>query len=469
MPFALTLAEVAAAIGAPPPAPDSGDTLLTGISTDTRTIQPGSLFVALKGEKFDGHDYIVQAIGAGAVAVVADHNAPAFVPVLVPASKNTTTALGDIALAVRKKFTGPVIGITGSVGKTTTKELTATLLETMFSVAKSGANFNNEIGVPKTIFEAPDTATAWILEMGMRGAGQIAELARIGQPTVGIITGIGLSHIELLGSRQGIANAKGELFEALPSDGISIYPTTDDFAQTLANKSRGRVLTVGLDAKADVVASEIVRHENGWRFTINSPWGTQKAFLPSAGRFNIQNALLGIAAGGALGIPLDALAKALLRFEAPSMRLEELKAACGATVIADCYNAAPDSMVGALQTLAETPISGNGKRIAVLGEMKELGRFAEEAHKMVGRVAAKLKLDMLVLVGEQTTHLSAAAIAEGFNRDNVFYFDKTDKAAEAIAFIAQQGDVILAKGSRAMELEKVVKALQPSWAGGKHE
>jgi UDP-N-acetylmuramoyl-tripeptide--D-alanyl-D-alanine ligase len=464
MPFALTLAEAAAAIGAPAP---TEDLPLTGISTDTRTISQGALFVALKGEKFDGHDYAVQAIGAGAAAIVADHNLAAFVPVLV--AKNTTTALGDLALAVRKKFTGPVVGITGSVGKTTTKELTATLLETMFSVAKSSANFNNEIGLPQTIFGASETSTAWILEMGMRGAGQIAELARIAQPTVGIITGIGFSHIELLGSRQGIANAKAELFEALPENGISIYPATDDFAQTLATKARGRVLTVGLDTQADVQATDIVRQENGWRFTIHSPWGTQKAFLPSAGRFNIQNALLGIAAGGALNIPLDSLAKALLRFEPPAMRLEEVKATCGATVIADCYNAAPDSMVGALQTLAEAPLHGKGKRIAVLGEMKELGRFAEEAHKMVGRVAAKLKLDMLVLVGEQTTNLSAAAIAEGFDRNNVFYFDQTAKAAEAIAFIAQDGDVILAKGSRAMELERVVKALQPEWSGGKHE
>ena len=464
MPFALTLREAAAALGAPLPAEDLP---LTSLSTDTRTLQPGALFVALKGENFDGHDYVVQATGAGAVAIVADYNVAAFVPVLV--AKNTTTALGDLARAVRQKFTGPVIGITGSIGKTTTKELTATLLETMFSVTKSGANFNNEIGVPQTVFGASETSTAWILEMGMRGAGQIAELARISQPTVGIITGIGLSHIELLGSRQAIANAKAELFEALPSDGISIFPATDDFAQTLETKSRGRVLRVALDTKADVQATDISRHETGWRFTIHSPWGTQKAFLPSAGRFNIQNALLGIAAGGALGIPLDSLAKALLRFEPPAMRLETLTATCGATIIADCYNAAPDSMVGALQTLSETPISGSGKRIAVLGEMKELGRFAEEAHRMVGRVAAKLKLDLLVLVGEQTTFLSAAAVAEGFDRNNVFYFEKTQQAAEAIAFIAQNGDVILAKGSRALELERVVKALQPDWTEGKHE
>lgn len=464
MPFALTLREAAAAVGAAPP---SEDLPLTSLSTDTRTLQPGALFVALKGEKFDGHDYVVQAIGAGAVAIVADYNVAAFVPVLV--AKNTTAALGNLAQAVRQTFSGPVIGITGSIGKTTTKELTATLLETMFSVTKSGANFNNEIGVPQTIFGASETSTAWILEMGMRGGGQIAELARISQPTVGIITGIGLSHIELLGSRQAIANAKAELFEALPSDGISIFPADDDFAQTLETKSRGRLLRVGLDTKAEVQATDISRQENGWRFTIHSPWGTQKAFLPSAGRFNIQNALLGIAAGGALGIPLDSLAKALLRFEPPAMRLETLTATCGATIIADCYNAAPDSMVGALQTLSETPISGTGKRIAVLGEMKELGRFAEEAHRMVGRVAAKLKLDLLVLVGEQTTFLSAAAVAEGFDRNNVFYFEKTQQAAEAIAFIAQNGDVILAKGSRALELERVVKALQPDWTGGKHE
>lgn len=305
--------------------------------------------------------------------------------------------------------------------------------------------------------------------MGMRGTGQIAELARIGQPTIGVITGIGLSHIELLGSRQAIASAKAELFEALPTEGAtSIYPATDDFAQTLALKAKGKTLTVAIDAPADIRATDLVRHESGWRFTIHCPWGTQKAFLPSPGRFNVQNALLAVAVGGTLGVPLDSMAKALLRYTPPEMRLETVTAASGASVIADCYNAAPDSMIGALQTLAEATLTGKGQRIAVLGEMRELGKFTEEAHKMVGRVVATLKLDLLVLVGEQTTFLSAAAIAGGFDRTKVFYFDKTQQAAEAMAFIAQPDDTILVKGSRALELEKVVQALCPQWIPGAH-
>lgn len=466
MRFSLTLTELAAAIGAPPPV-IHGNKVATSLSTDTRTLKAGDVFLALRGENFDGHKFIEQAVKQGAIAVIAERDEPVLVPVLLV--KSTTKALGDIALFARKRFRGPVVGVTGSIGKTTTKELIALILETMFSVTKSEANYNNEIGLPQTILNAPETSTAWVLEMGMRGAGQIAELARIGQPTIGVITGIGFSHVELLGSRQAIANAKGELFEALPTDGAtSIWPATDDFAPTLEAKSRGKSLTVGIDGEADVRATDVVRHENGWRFTIHSPWGTQKAFLPSPGRFNIQNALLAVAVGGTLGVPLDSMAKALLRYQAPAMRLETLKATCGASVIADCYNAAPDSMVGALQTLAESPVGAGGKRVAVLGEMKELGKFAEEAHKLVGRAAATLKLDLLVLVGEQTTHLSAAAISAGFDRTNVIYFDKTSQAAEAMAFFAQSGDTILVKGSRAMELEKVVKALQPEWTGGSH-
>ena len=210
-----TLNALAKVIGSTPPVID-GDVLVTSLSTDTRTLTAGAVYLALKGENFDGHNYLAQAKEQGAIAVIAERDEPLTIPVLVVSS--TTKALGDIALLTRQQFTGPVVGVTGSIGKTTTKELIALILETMFTVTKSEANHNNQIGLPQTILGTPETATAWVLEMGMRGAGQIAELARIAQPTIGVITGIGLSHIELLGSRQGIANAKAELFEALPAE-----------------------------------------------------------------------------------------------------------------------------------------------------------------------------------------------------------------------------------------------------------
>ena len=472
MPVNLTLSALASALGKA----ETREDLVTAISTDSRTIGSGSVFVAIKGEKFDGHDFVADVAEKGALAVVSQIALPPgmelehegrVVPVYVV--PDTVLALGQLAARVRQDFTGPVIGVTGSVGKTTTKELLATVLETMFTVAKSDANFNNEIGLPQTIFSASENATVWVLEMGMRGAGQIAALGQIARPTIGVITGIGLSHIELLGSREKIAHAKAELFQSLGDDAVCVYPTTDDYAATLHDLAHGKELTVGIDAKADVSATELTKQENGWRFTIHSPWGTTKAFLPSPGRFNIQNALLAVAVGGQLGVPLESMAKALMRFEAPTMRLELLTASSGAQIISDCYNAAPDSMVGALQTLAETSVASGGQRIAVIGEMRELGNFAAEAHKMVGRVAAKLKLDFLVLVGEATQNLSAAAIAGGFPREKIHYFDKTENAAEAIAFIAQKDDVILVKGSRAMQLEKVVAALTKSKStGGVH-
>jgi len=261
---------------------ESGEEVCTSVSTDTRSLQPGALFVALRGEKNDAHDYLMAAQEKGATGLVVDralHLADVHLPYVVVV--DTTHALGDIARYVRDAFTGPVVGVTGSVGKTTAKELIALVLGANFNVLKSEANYNNEIGVPQTIFQMEPSHTALVVEMGMRGPGQILRLAEIAAPTIGVITGIGLSHIELLGSRDNIAKAKGELFEMLPTEGgLAVYPATDDFAAALRAHVRGQAMTVAVDTPADVQAVELSRHENGWRFTVISPWGTTKMFLP---------------------------------------------------------------------------------------------------------------------------------------------------------------------------------------------
>jgi UDP-N-acetylmuramoyl-tripeptide--D-alanyl-D-alanine ligase len=261
----------------------------------------------------------------------------------------------------------------------------AAALGAEFQVQKSAANFNNEIGVPQTIFALEDTHTALVVEMGMRGAGQITELAQIAAPNVGVVTGIGLSHIELLGSQDAIAGAKGELLQSLPKSGAAIFPATDKYAARLRSLCACPVLTVAIDDAAEVRATNLTRHEKGWRFTVETPWGREKMFLPSPGRFNVQNALLAIAAAGHLGVSLTGIARALLRFTPPAMRLEVVTTPGGVTIIADMYNAAPDSMAGALETLRETPTGAGGRRVAVLGEMRELGNFAAEAYQSVGR------------------------------------------------------------------------------------
>ena len=436
-----------------------GEVLLNAISTDTRRITPGALFVALRGETHDGHDYLQAAADAGATAFVVDRaltdSEPRLPYILVP---DTLHALGDIARLVRNDFKGPVVAITGSVGKTTTKEMIADVLGTTFHVHKSAANFNNEIGVPQTIFALDDTHTALVVEMGMRGLGEIRRLCEIAAPTIGVITNIGSSHIERLGSREAIAQAKGELFESLPADGVAIYPADDDFAVVLAAKFGGRKVAVG----TDVSATEVTRHENGYRFTVTTPDSRPtKFFLPSPGAFNVQNALLTIAVGDVLGVPLDISARALLRWKAPAMRLEIVTGANGCTILSDAYNAAPDSMVGALKTLRETPVKDGGNRIAVLGEMRELGAHSAEGHTLVGRAAATLaKPDMLVVVGaDDARKIAAGAIAEKFDTGNIHYFDTADDAAKILPFIVTGADVVLVKGSRAMAMEKIVVAL----------
>jgi UDP-N-acetylmuramoyl-tripeptide--D-alanyl-D-alanine ligase len=441
----------------------SGEETCTSVSTDTRTIEPGALFVALKGEKHDAHEYLVAAKEKGATGLLVSRTLTlneAQLPHVVVA--DTLHALGDIARYVRDAFTGPVVGVTGSVGKTTAKEMIALALGAQYNVHKTAANYNNEIGVPQTIFSMTAEHSALVVEMGMRGPGQIRWLAEIAAPTIGVITGIGLSHIELLGSRDNIAAAKGELFECLPeADGLAIYPADDPFAATLRARFKGKSLSCAIDAVADVRATNARRDGDGWKFTVESPWGTQKMYLPSPGRFNILNALFAVAAAGHVGVSLEAIANALRGYVAPPMRLEILKSAKGATILSDAYNAAPDSMIGALQTLQETPVGQGGKRIAVLGEMRELGSFANDAHSMVGRAAGKIKPDMLVTVGEMGRKIVAGAMVNGFSSDHIHQMVTTEQAAALVPAIVRAGDVVLVKGSRAMAMEKIVEALQP--------
>ncbi|MBC8141128.1 MAG: UDP-N-acetylmuramoyl-tripeptide--D-alanyl-D-alanine ligase [Armatimonadetes bacterium] len=452
----------------------SGEETVSFVSTDTRTIKPGSLFVALVGETHDGHNFLQAAADAGATAFMLNRTLkdgePKLPHVVVP---DTLHALGDIARLLRDEFTGAVVGVTGSVGKTTTKELIAAILGTTFNVCKTVGNHNNEIGVPQTIFDLEPTHTALVVEMGMRGVGEIRRLCEIAAPTIGVVTGIGTSHIERLGSREAIAEAKGELLEMLPPDGVAIFPADDPYANDLARKFAGRKLMVRVlppepPARAEgyVAASEVSAQDNGYRFTVHTATETQKFFLPSPGEFNVKNTLLAVAVGDVLGVPLDDASRAVNKWKAPAMRLEVLTSPTGVTILSDAYNAAPDSMVGALKTLRDAKVGANGKRIAVLGEMRELGAFADEGHLLVGRAVAGLaKPDMLALVGGDNAHkMAAGAIAEGFSPDNIHYFEGADTAAPALAFVVQPGDAVLVKGSRAMALELVVNALMQTGA-----
>jgi UDP-N-acetylmuramoyl-tripeptide--D-alanyl-D-alanine ligase len=451
----LTLAQVAEATGGK--LEGDGSLVFTSVSTDSRSIQPGALFVALTGENFDGHEYVAQALAKGALAAVVSVPMEGIACVEVP---DTLRALGDIARESREGFSGPVIAVTGSVGKTTTKELLALALSPLGVVHKTPANLNNEIGLPLTILSAPPDTKALVLELGMRGLGQIAQLAAICWPTVGVITGIGMSHVELLGSQENIARAKGELFEALDPKGLAVFPATDAFASVLKGKLFAPALTVALDADADVRASNLVFSGGGWDADVATPWGSTPLRVPSPGKFNVQNALLALAVAGNLGVDIAAAAKAIGEYQPGAMRLESLTSSVGATVLSDCYNAAPDSMAGALETLMLAEPGAGGKRIAVLGEMRELGTYADEGHALVGRTIAKLKPEMLVLVGdEKIRKMSAAAIVGGFSPEHIHYFATSAQAAAGVKFIIQKGDIVLVKGSRGIAMESIVEAL----------
>ena len=251
------------------------------------------------------------------------------------------------------------------------------------------------------------------------------------------------------------------MFDLLPTDGIAIYPADDDFAAFLRSHFHGtNALSCAIESAADVRATGLTRHENGWRFTAETPWGNAKMFLPSPGRFNVLNALFAVAVGGHLQIPLDTIARALLRWTPPKMRLETVKTSGGITLLSDAYNAAPDSMIGALETLAETPVGAGGRRIAALGEMRELGDFGPEGHRIVGSAAAKTAPDLLLLVGPLTASIADAAREAGFSSDRIQSFGSTEEAAEAVPGLVRGGDVILVKGSRSLAMEALITALE---------
>jgi UDP-N-acetylmuramoyl-tripeptide--D-alanyl-D-alanine ligase len=452
----MTLAEIATALHEKLPALAPLEIDVTGVSTDTREIERGDLFVALRGENFDGHAFLSAAFERGAVAAVVDADLIKSLPekrgILIGAKHGTRSAYGLIARAWRRKFDIPVIGVTGSVGKTTTKEMLATCLSRLGPVLKTRKNENNEVGVPKLLLDLTDQHRAVVVEMGMRGAGQIANLAEIAEPTGGIITRIGESHVELLGSVDAIATAKGELVEALPARGVAVLNADDPFTPRIAAKAGCRVATFGTGADATIRASEC-RFENGsWIARVHLPAGTimREMRVPSPSRHDIHNALAAVLMAVELGVdPIEAVA-AVSEFENVGMRMDVLTTRSGATVLSDCYNASPASTISAIETLAEYP--AHGRKIAFLGDMKELGDSAPSMHASVAAYAAKMGIAELYGVGPM--------YSENLHGSAMQFDDSAAAAAWAGSWLrVSKGDVVLVKGSRSMTMERIVEAL----------
>jgi len=449
----LSIQEVAQVLGARVVSAVTG--AVTSVSTDTRQGVRGALFFALRGEQVDGHQFVLRAFAEGAAAAVVEREIPdAGGPqVIVP---DTLRALGDLARFCRDRFALPVVGVTGSVGKTSTKEMIACALRARFTVLANEKNYNNEIGVPLTLFGLDRSHDAAVLEMAMRGPGEIARLAEIARPTIGVITNIGVSHIERLGSREGIAAAKGELLAALPPEGVAVLNADDDYCAFLRERCPCRIVTFGVERPADFRATDVVYTANGEpRFTVNG----QFFVIHAPGVHHVGNAAGVCAVAAALDIPLAEVAAQLERFRAPAMRMEIMRTPDGLTILNDAYNAAPDSMRAALQTLRTQADLARQRAVAILGDMKELGDYSREAHRRVGEMAVERAVDLLVTVGEAAEEIARAA-QPSLGADRVRSFPDTDAAAQGVRALAQSGDVVLVKGSRAMAMEKIVEALR---------
>jgi len=437
-----------------------GPERLAGVSTDTRTLVPGSLFAALKGERFDGHDFVGEAFRRGAAAALVSREVQAVGPLVVV--EETLEALGRLASAHREALEVEVVAITGSTGKTTTKEMAAAILSQGGPTAKTPGNYNNEIGVPLALLELDQSHRAAVLELAMRGRGQIAYLAAMARPQVGVITNIGVSHMELLGSREVIAEAKAELLAALPEDGTAVLNAQDDFFEFLKDRTSATVVSFGLNVAANVQVDKVkVGPEGRVEFVLKGWWGKQAISLRAAGRHNALNAAAAAAAAMAAGAKAEWVAAGLAAFESADMRGRIVRAPGGFTVVDDSYNAAPDSMRVALDLLADLP---GGRKWAVLADMKELGPMGADWHREVGEAATGAGVAGVVTVGELGHFIAEGARAAGLGE--VMEAEDNAGAAALIAERVRPGDVVLVKGSRLMKMEEVVQRLLAGRADG---
>ncbi|MDF2874892.1 MAG: murF [Sporomusa sp.] len=433
----------------------AGGKFFRGISTDTRTAQPGNLFIALEGERFDGHEFIAQAAGKGAVGVIVSR--PVAVPenVTVIEVKDTLVALQALARFHRKRYHIPVVAVTGSNGKTTTKDMLAAVLASRFSVLKTEANFNNEIGLPLTLLKLEPGHEAAVVEMGMRACGEIHELTEIALPTVGVVTNVGETHMEILGSIENIAAAKSELVVAIAHDDLVVLNADDPHVRAMQKRAQGRVVLYGLSPEAAVRAENISARENNeliTTFDCCSPRGSFPVILHTVGVHNVYNALAAIAVGLELGLQPNDVKLGISNFIPGAMRLE-IKKYGDYTVINDVYNASPLSMAAALNTLSDI---SKGRKIAVLGDMLELGDAAVEAHRRIGQQAAEQGVDIVLTVGELSKHIVDAAAEHGVKITHAFTSHK--EAIAALHCLMKPGDYILLKGSRGMKMEIMLEA-----------
>ena len=427
------------------------DAAVSGVTIDTRSIQPGNLFVAIKGERVDGHDFLAAAKAAGASGALVTRPVAVDLPqVLVD---DATLALGDLASSVRAQSDVQVVGITGSNGKTTVKSLVAAILALQGRTHVNSGNYNNELGLPLTLLAMPQDCEYAVLEMGAGKPGDIDYLAAIARPTVALVNNIAPAHLARLGTLEGVAETKGAIYQHLPADGVAVINADEPFArffQGLAGSRRQ--LSFGLEQPADVTATTIELHASGSRFQLHLGDESAAIELPLPGRHNVANALAAAAVTAALGVPLARIAQGLAQAPAVAGRLRRQTLADGAVLIDDSYNANPGSVRAAIDTLAAQP----GRRWLVLGDMAELGPAGKALHAEAGRQARAAGIDALFSVGPLAAEASAA-----FGTGGQAFPDQAALLA-ALQSGLQPGDVCLVKGSRSAGMDRIVSALSGS-------
>ncbi len=444
----LSLTALATALGTTSPL----EAEITEVCTDTRNMPEGCLFVALKGANFDGHNFVKRACEEGAAAAVTEYEVEGCPCIVVP---DTRLALLGIAAYYRKKFSPVLVGVTGSVGKTTSKEMTALVLSAQYETLKTQGNLNNEIGLPKTLMELTSAHEAAVIEMGMNHFEEIHRLSCTAQPTIGMITNIGFSHIENLGSQEGILKAKLEILDGM-SEGAPLVVCGDDkFLAPLKGTLCRPVYTYGIENKeADVRAEDIVSGEGFISFTvIDGGQEACKVTLPCVGMHNVLDALGAYSVGRLAGISPEKIAEALGKYKTVGMR-QNIEQHGTYTVIADCYNASPDSMKAALHVLKE--MKSSGRKVAVLGDMLELGNLSQKLHEIVGEMTLASDADQIFCYGSAAKHIADTAAKGGVS---VFHTEDKTELCSAVRAYLRTGDLLLFKASRGMHLEDCIKEI----------
>lgn len=434
------------------------ETRVNGVSIDSRDIKPGNLFVPLKGERTDGHKFIAEAVKKGAVgSFCAEPLPPESLPGVVIKVEDTLDALQKMAGYNRKKYAPDVIGITGSSGKTTTKDLIATVLGRHYKILKTEGNYNNEIGLPLTLLNITEEHRIAVLELAMSGLGEIALLSQIARPGWAVITNIGEAHIELLGSIDNIARAKGELLESMDKEGVAVLNGDDARLRVMAGRFPGRVYYYGWEADADFRAGEYSFTNEGSEFTVYFPDGQEHVYrIPVPGKHNISNALAALALGYLFGIRADDLEFGLWERNDSGGRMQLKTLDSGLKIFDDTYNANPGSMKASLDVVKN--IKTPGVKIAVLGDMLELGEFSENAHREIGKKVAESGIDYLITVGGQAKYIGREAVDKKLK---VFICSNNDEAWSCLQDIyLPENSYILLKGSRGMKLEEIVNRLE---------